>query len=805
MENNIDKHEGSSDVANHSSSLNNTQFNEQKIGVSVGISQNSEFLKHKRKRRCADGKTSLGQSSGKNKQEDPSLSSLQNTLKKRRKNQNVSKLKSNGVVIAAENTCHLSDNNLNSGLNDTNDFRCIQNTSGNTIDSFVKINIDKAVDSTGNDHHRPCLGSNIVIPKRPRGASRRKKLVNSATPNGTVEGVSCSIHNSNTNACCSMLSGDSVTTPSTVMTKMTLNEVNEHRENGSEQGRIEVPVEKVQSNNKYENESFNVTQTKIARKRKKKYSPSGKHADVIKKDTPPKKTNESVDNSHEENLEEYAARMLSSRFAPSCTGFSGSASPQKQANGFTVPPSSFSADSNALGPKQSPGFDASRVLRPRSRNGKNGVRKRRHFYEVRASDMDPFWVVERKIKVFWPLDEIWYFGIVKDYNPVTGLHHVNYVDREEEWIDLNNERFKLLMFPSEFTCKADFRKCDNNAVQEEKVTANAVEDDCSSNLMESEPIISWLTRSLDRMKPPPKVKKKSSSSKRSTRHCADTQDHTVPHSGIGSNKTTDFITSRLVNDIAHMPVFKNEEGTVDRRYSLFYSRRRFHKRRKITDNVFEEILADSHLILKYRFLRVLEFDLTSNTLKLNQGTPVVMLSLQKNHNLAFSSQGIWLSNIFWWLHFGKLITLCPEIHIEIYFLDNITGLKIVSFEGCLSRAVVILRLILKTFQHCNGCWKSTQDQHPFASIGFKFSHLQDSGRHLLFVAHYYMELESLKLRYLHKTLQKYCVPRQEIPVSECTYANTKRLLDKGYMSPLPEVSDICLIYIFALKLLLESS
>ncbi|KAK1265198.1 hypothetical protein QJS04_geneDACA023828 [Acorus gramineus] len=130
--------------------------------------------------------------------------------------------------------------------------------------------------------------------------------------------------------------------------------------------------------------------------------------------------------------------MLSSRFDPSCTGFS-----PKSTNGS--PFSQAASDSMGV---------TGRVLRPR-RKDKGFARKRRHFYEVCSRDMDPYWVIKQRIRVFWPLDQSWYFGLVKDYNPVTKLHHVKYDDREEEWIDLQNERFKLLLFPSELRGKSN--------------------------------------------------------------------------------------------------------------------------------------------------------------------------------------------------------------------------------------------------------------------------------------------------------------------------------------------------------------
>ncbi|XP_076905467.1 DNA mismatch repair protein MSH6-like [Bidens hawaiensis] len=53
-------------------------------------------------------------------------------------------------------------------------------------------------------------------------------------------------------------------------------------------------------------------------------------------------------------------------------------------------------------------------------------------------------VVNRRIRVYWPLDKSWYEGCVKLYDESTGKHLVQYDDLEEELLDLSNEKVELL-------------------------------------------------------------------------------------------------------------------------------------------------------------------------------------------------------------------------------------------------------------------------------------------------------------------------------------------------------------------------
>ncbi|KAL4566956.1 hypothetical protein LXL04_022526 [Taraxacum kok-saghyz] len=53
-------------------------------------------------------------------------------------------------------------------------------------------------------------------------------------------------------------------------------------------------------------------------------------------------------------------------------------------------------------------------------------------------------LVNRRIKVYWPLDKAWYEGCVKSFDKSSGKHLVHYDDSEEEHLDLSKEKIELL-------------------------------------------------------------------------------------------------------------------------------------------------------------------------------------------------------------------------------------------------------------------------------------------------------------------------------------------------------------------------
>nr|XP_043621145.1 DNA mismatch repair protein MSH6 isoform X2 [Erigeron canadensis] len=53
-------------------------------------------------------------------------------------------------------------------------------------------------------------------------------------------------------------------------------------------------------------------------------------------------------------------------------------------------------------------------------------------------------VVNRRIRVYWPLDKIWYEGYIKSFDKSVSKHLVQYDDSEEELLDLSKEKVEIL-------------------------------------------------------------------------------------------------------------------------------------------------------------------------------------------------------------------------------------------------------------------------------------------------------------------------------------------------------------------------
>jgi DNA mismatch repair protein MSH6 len=52
--------------------------------------------------------------------------------------------------------------------------------------------------------------------------------------------------------------------------------------------------------------------------------------------------------------------------------------------------------------------------------------------------------IGKRIKVYWPLDDAWYEGVVKSFDTVTNKHRIHYDDDEEESIDISKEKIEWL-------------------------------------------------------------------------------------------------------------------------------------------------------------------------------------------------------------------------------------------------------------------------------------------------------------------------------------------------------------------------
>ncbi|XP_051141836.1 DNA mismatch repair protein MSH6 isoform X2 [Andrographis paniculata] len=57
-------------------------------------------------------------------------------------------------------------------------------------------------------------------------------------------------------------------------------------------------------------------------------------------------------------------------------------------------------------------------------------------------------VVDRRIRVYWPLDKTWYEGCVKSFHKTSGKHTVQYDDAEEETINLLEEKIEWIEEPA---------------------------------------------------------------------------------------------------------------------------------------------------------------------------------------------------------------------------------------------------------------------------------------------------------------------------------------------------------------------
>lgn len=548
----------------------------------------------------------------------------------------------------------------------------------------------------------------------------------------------------------------------------------------------------------------------------------------------------------EENLEENAAMMLSSRFDPSCTVFSsnnkGSALPPVDGLSFLLS-SGHDFDnhrSKSLSDSESPSADAAgRVLRPRKQEEKGSSRKRRHFYEVFFGDLDAFWLLNRRIKVFWPLDQIWYYGLVSDYDKERKLHHVKYDDRDEEWIDLQSERFKLLLLPSEVPGKSPFKRSEaqdktpdltkrNSKPKSEKdKRRHSAKDDtrAGNSYLDSEPIISWLAQSSRRVKSPYHAVKKQKTSDMPKKPVAQ-----------ASNRDTDSFHGRRKSGTA-----RKDKRKVSRSSNLVD---RFAGDAMKEDSASESISCpkDSKMPIVYfrRRLRKADLEISSRCDKnhsrrskaargsfigtgvdrtedkkpdlilgsLGPGRPLwsvddaglVRLSLPGLESTKFKfflsfpvlsalylynllgAETLGLCHAATLLRSGTVMLTWPQVHLEMLFVDSVVGLRFLLFEGCLSQVLAFVFLVIATFQKPKEQLRIVELQLPVTAIRFKLTCFQDLHKQLLFAFYNYIDVENAKWVYLDLKLKKHCLLSKQLPLSECTYDNIQTLQNKAVHS-----------------------
>ncbi|KAK8604803.1 hypothetical protein V6N13_082275 [Hibiscus sabdariffa] len=538
----------------------------------------------------------------------------------------------------------------------------------------------------------------------------------------------------------------------------------------------------------------------------------------------------------EENLEENAARMLSSRFNPGCTGFSSnskvSVSPSENGLSFLLSSGqNASPGSKNLSGSESASVDASgRILRPRkSHKEKAKSRRRRHFYEIFSGDFDAHWVLNRRIKMFWPLDKNWYYGLVYDYDKERKLHHVKYDDRDEEWIDLRNERFKLLLFPSELPYNSQRKRSQRDKGSDDKIkkvklnkekgkkTFMTEDDSANGSYMDSEPIISWLARSSYRVKSCPlhsvkrhKISASSLSSPGQQLLC----DEAVIENGCHRAGSLKGSKVKLFNatELSDRPDGSRrvEDSSLDstsypnRKHPIVYFRRRFRKTDKVSrqasksncigGNVSESITSPI-CVDEFQELGVLDpcvgwldperdllFSGNAGKLQLNISLirseqfrfelsfPVLSVS-----NILFGTDSLWLVRTLLLLQCGTLMTVWPMVHMEILFVDNEVGLKFFLFEGSLKQAIAFVFQVLMVFYRPTEQGKCPTLQLPITSIWFKFSCSQELRRQIVFAFYNFHEVKRSKWMVLDSKLKRHCLLNRQLPLSECTYDNIKAL------------------------------
>ncbi|CAL9061106.1 unnamed protein product [Musa banksii] len=744
------------------------------------LEQESRVFNRKLGSAFVEGGEFLSESRRKPSRKEASVSSLERGSKRQRNSLNVSRPKQNYISYAQkrDKTTNTSDATLN-----------LDWSSGNEqyLETDLYSQLSKKTDHTsssgGTSKNENYLGEDLFIPKRPRGIFKWKKAKDPISLGIPVGNSNHEWTNTDTQ---DQKSSISVNLNSPVLNDKQKQKADDFEPNGFNKD-DSAPCTSVENESHFEDDD-----RKVGIRRKLKMSEwncTGNDAPLI--DNSEDSVGDSLDDD-EENLEENAARMLSSRFDPNCTGFSG----KRTCAADPVEGSSFLQSAGGrlkVLQAESCSVDAKgRVLRPRRHNGKSFARKRRHFYEVCSRDMDPYCVVKQRIRVFWPLDKSWYFGLVKGYDPVTRLHHVKYDDRDEEWINLQKERFKLLLFPSEVSSKFNFGK-PGSQVRQKKIEkkVEATQSTYIGNLLESEPIISWLTRTNHQVT--------SSSSSTIKKHL-----RVRPLKDIGPSVLSEPRENMSVNpldknlnklfsnfnesdqacdwNINSLSKLKRSIGCEGRKLPYVYFRKRFRSRKDILDtkvahNVAPDGPGGSMSIcasICNSTTAIERFNIILTWLEFGEVIFESSLPPQCSLALAFQKESIWLCQSLYILHHGQLVCSWPTVHMEVFYIDNVLGLKFLLFEGCLRRAVSLFCLIFTTVNGHIVKSNFTEPEVSCSSIGLRISTLHNLGVKLLFVLNTFFNMESLKWRHLEDKLKNHCT-KEALITTEYTCSNIHEL------------------------------
>ncbi|GMH10820.1 hypothetical protein Nepgr_012661 [Nepenthes gracilis] len=495
----------------------------------------------------------------------------------------------------------------------------------------------------------------------------------------------------------------------------------------------------------------------------------------------------------EDNLEANATRMFSSRFDPTCAGFCSVSSSCKtfSANGLSFLVSTSRDLTSPLLNSETVSDTATRVLRPRDHcKRKRFLRMRRHFYEVSARDVDAYWLLNRRIKVFWPLDQSWYIGHVIGYDLEKNLHHIKYDDRDEEWIDLQNERFKLLVFPSEVPSKLTSKKSLRGDQHAEKAKlCGAVEnDDHASGFMDSEPIISWIAKKQKTSKQSAKLQPSVSGGTHGITWCLNARSaeretnkpvcySALPDlSGDSGRTRTSVIEKSNCHDVKETPIVyfrrrfrRNDQGVGD-----VPDCRLGHLPK---ENILWLLLDPDEFLQCADYSGLLKLTVLVDTLRLFR------FELPAVPSYSFAVENLLLFHDLLLLNHGTMMIVWPIIHLEMFFVDNIVGLRYMLFEGCLRQAVAFVFLVLSVFHQSNEPWKHGGLHLPITSIWFRFSCLQNPRKQFMFAFCNFCETGDSKWLHLDHKLRRNCLLFKHLPASECTYGNIKALVSGSRLLP----------------------
>ncbi|XP_047061650.1 uncharacterized protein LOC124668587 isoform X1 [Lolium rigidum] len=411
----------------------------------------------------------------------------------------------------------------------------------------------------------------------------------------------------------------------------------------------------------------------------------------------------------------------------------------------------------------------SRMLRRRGGKAPFSKRRpRRHFYEVNPRDQDPYKIIKERIRVFWPLDETWYFGLVKEYDPVKGLHFVKYDDKDEEWINLQNERIKLLLLPAEGRKRSN-HKPDKVSYEEDK---REDMDGNSPGSSDSEPTVSWSARSNQ-------ARPATSSNIVKPDHG---QSNIVP---VLSN-SFDANQEKLQSDdaIPGSSLFANGDEEVhddgnrsgDRRFHVVYSRKRVCRGRNcFVNNSEHDLNPESRSSSAAVIASVISREADTETGAVKHVMLVLSLPLKSVYKLVSEACSIWIFSSLFHPQHGSLISLWPAVFLDILFVDNALGLKHLLLRTCLRSAVSLFCSLVGSFNQCSGQSTSTDSKSPCTSVRFQISGL-DGRSQVVFVLFSIFGICKSQWKNLQAKLRYHSLKR-ELSKANCTYANIKQLTD----------------------------